>query len=225
MAAGYTVVTTDLRGHGESSASFTSYGDADTAGDIAALLEHLGGPAIVVGNSMAAGAAVITAANRPELVTGLVLIGPFVRNPVSLPALKRLAFRVLMAPAWIAPVWGLYLPALYAGQRPADFGGYRKTVLAAIRRPGYRRSFSRTTRTSHDDAAAALARVSAPTLVVMGEKDPDFADPLAEARWAAAALRGSSVMVPNTGHYPQSQDPRRVGDVVISFLRGTAHHA
>jgi len=59
VAAGYTVVTTDLRGHGDSDISFTSYGDTETAGDIAALLRELEAPAVIVGTSMAAGAAVI----------------------------------------------------------------------------------------------------------------------------------------------------------------------
>jgi pimeloyl-ACP methyl ester carboxylesterase len=52
----------------------------DTAGDIVALVEQLGGPAAVMGNSMDAGAAVLAAADRPELISGLVLVGPFVRN-------------------------------------------------------------------------------------------------------------------------------------------------
>ena len=60
VAAGYTVVTTDLRGHGESDADFGSYGDADTARDVIALVESLHRPAFIIGNSMAAGAAGIT---------------------------------------------------------------------------------------------------------------------------------------------------------------------
>ena len=63
---GYRVVVTDLRGHGDSDATFGSYGDVDTAGDILALVDRLGGPAIVVGNSMGAGAAVVAAAERPD---------------------------------------------------------------------------------------------------------------------------------------------------------------
>lgn len=51
--AGYRVACTDLRGHGDSSTTFTSYGDAETAGDVA-LIEELGGPAVIVGSSMAA---------------------------------------------------------------------------------------------------------------------------------------------------------------------------
>ncbi len=32
--AGYRVASTDLRGHGDSDATFTSYGDVETAGDL-----------------------------------------------------------------------------------------------------------------------------------------------------------------------------------------------
>ena len=74
--AGYRVACTDLRGHGDSDATFTSYGDEETACDITALIGELGGPAAVVGNSMGAGSAVIAAAQQPELVSGLVLAGP-----------------------------------------------------------------------------------------------------------------------------------------------------
>ena len=46
------------------------------------MFEHLGdGPAVIVDNFMAAGAAALLAADRPDLVAGMVLDGPFVRNP------------------------------------------------------------------------------------------------------------------------------------------------
>src|SRR5580658_7738499 len=75
-AAGYRVASTDLRGHGDSDTTFRSYGDAETTGDVLALIEELGGPAVVVGNSMGAGCAVLAAADRPDLVHGIVLVGP-----------------------------------------------------------------------------------------------------------------------------------------------------
>src|SRR3954471_9581927 len=56
-AAGFRVVTMDLRGHGDSDATFRSYDDVAAGGDVLALIEHLGGPAVVIGNSMGAGAA------------------------------------------------------------------------------------------------------------------------------------------------------------------------
>jgi pimeloyl-ACP methyl ester carboxylesterase len=56
-AAGYRVDCTDLRGHGDSDATFASCGDEDSAGDVVALIGELGGPGVIVGNSMAAGSA------------------------------------------------------------------------------------------------------------------------------------------------------------------------
>jgi len=56
-------------------------------------------------------------------------------------------------------------------------------------------------------------------LVVMGEKDPDFPDPKAEAEWIAGTLHGEVVMVPNAGHYPQSQRPDVTTDAVLHFLK------
>lgn len=224
VAAGYRVVTTDLRGHGDSDATFTGYGDVDTAGDVAALVRELGGPAVLLGSSMAAGAAVVVAAEHPGLVSGLVLVGPFVRNPPS-SAAKTLLFRVLMARPWAAAAWKAFLPSLHAGERPADFEEYRAAAVAAIRRPGYARAFSLTTRTDHAPAEAALAAVSAPALVVMGERDPDFPDPRAEADWIGRALGAEVVLVAGAGHYPHAQQPARTGEAVVGFLSRVAPRA
>jgi len=215
--AGYRVACTDLRGHGDSDATFSSYGDEQTADDIAALISELGGPAVIVGNSMAAGSAVLAAAQRPELVTSLVLVGPFVRNPAT-GAGRRVLLRVAMAPLWAAISWKSYLPKLYAGRRPADFAEYRDQVVASLRRPGYARAFSLTTRTSHAAAEARLADVTAPVLVVMGEQDPDFPDPRTEADWIASAFHCQAVMVPEAGHYPQSQRPDITTGAIQRFL-------
>ncbi len=107
---------------------------------------------------MGAGSAVLAAAQRPGLVCGLVLIGPFVRNGKT-SATRRLLLRVAMAPPWAAISWKSYLPKLYA--RPADFGEYRDEVSEPSR-PGHAKAFSATTRASHDLAEARLADVQRP---------------------------------------------------------------
>jgi len=218
-AAGYRVASTDLRGHGDSDTTFSSYGDVETTGDVLALIDELGGPAIVIGNSMGAGCAVLAAAQRPDLVRGIVLVGPFVRNG-EVGAVQRVLLRVAMAPLWAAASWKMYMPKLYAGRRPVDFDEYRSRVAASLHRPGYAKAFSRTTRTDHAPAEARLADVTTPTLVVMGELDPDFPDPGAEARWVGDALHGDVVMVPDAGHYPQSQQPEVTTGAVVRFLAG-----
>src|SRR3981081_2406343 len=220
--AGYRVGGTDLRGDGASGATFASYGDVETAGDVIALIEELKEPAVVVGNSMGAGAAAFAAAQRPELGRGLGLVGPF-RRSLKVGASQRIVLRGAVARPWAALTWKAYLPKLYAGRRPADFDEYRALVVASIRRRGYAKSFSLTTRTDHAPVAALLGQVAAPTLVVMGEQDPDFKDQRAEAEWIAQAMHGEVVMVPQAGHYPQSQRPDITTEAILRFL-GTANH-
>jgi pimeloyl-ACP methyl ester carboxylesterase len=43
-------------------------------------VKHLGGPAVLVGHSIAGGAATIAGAKAPELVTALVELAPFTRK-------------------------------------------------------------------------------------------------------------------------------------------------
>ncbi|MGV8884863.1 MAG: alpha/beta fold hydrolase [Microbacteriaceae bacterium] len=222
--AGYRVVTIDLRGHGDSDATFPSYGGAETATDLIALLEHLAQPAVVVGNSMSAASAVRLAADRPDLVRGIVLIGPFVRDPHP-PAIMQVVMRVAMAPLWVASVWKAYLPSLYAGAVPSDLKDHVSRIARSMRRPGYSRAFSLTTRTSHDHAESSLPRVATPSLVIMGEKDPDFPDPAREAEWLGTALGSSVVMIAEAGHYPQSQQPLLVAAPLLRFLAKVAPHA
>ncbi|MGA7688706.1 MAG: alpha/beta hydrolase [Jiangellales bacterium] len=224
VEAGYRVALTDLRGHGDSDPTFDSYGDLETAGDIVALVETLGGPAVVVGNSMGAGAAVCAAAEHSELINGLVLLGPFVRDGKAGVA-GRTLMRVALAAPWAATTWRTYLPRLYAGSTPHDHDAYLQRVVASLRRPGYARSFSRTTRLSHAPAEARLGQVQAPTLVVMGELDPDFPDPQAEATWIADTVGGRAVIVPDAGHYPQSQQPDLVTDAIQGLLVEVAQGA
>jgi pimeloyl-ACP methyl ester carboxylesterase len=223
-AMGYRVACTDLRGHGDSDATFSSYGDVETSSDIIALIEELGGPAVVLGNSMGAGAAVLVAAARPELVRGLVLVGPFVRDP-KISFVARTLLRVALSPQWAALTWKMYLPKLYAGHKPDDFGEYRDHVVASLRRRTHARAFSLTTRLSHAPVAAELDQVSQPCLVVMGELDPDFPDPAAEAQWIARALHAEVLMVSDAGHYPQSQQPQVTLDAVGHFLAKVHHDA
>ena len=84
-AAGYRVANVDIRGCGESSLGWDSYSRTDIAGDLVALVRHLGGPAVIVGQSISGGAATIAAATAPDLITGLIELAPFTRA-VSYPS-------------------------------------------------------------------------------------------------------------------------------------------
>lgn len=71
--AGFRVAAADMRGHGESSTGdWKSISRTDVAGDLVALIRHLGGPAVLVGHSLSGGAATIAAATASDLVSGIV---------------------------------------------------------------------------------------------------------------------------------------------------------
>jgi pimeloyl-ACP methyl ester carboxylesterase len=224
VEAGHRVATMDLRGHGESDTSFSSYDDVAAGGDVIALIEALGGPAWVLGNSMGAAAAAWAAAEVPQLVSGLVLIGPFVRE-VPVGRVATLAFRLALLRPWGPAMWRMYHARLFPGRKPADLAEHSSRIRAAQSRPGGWKAFVATTRTSHAPVEPRLPGITAPTLVVMGDRDPDFKDPAAEAEVVAARLRGTAVMVPSSGHYPHVEYPEVVNPAVVGFLSREVAHA
>ena len=154
---GFRVAVLDLRGHGDSDATFTAYDDVALASDLLALVDELGGPALLVGNSMGAGAAVIAAADRPDLVSGLALVGPFVRNPPG-GALATLLFRLALTKPWGPSAFLSYYPRWTPGVRPAGYDEHAAAVRENLRRPGHWKAFVATTRTTHAPAEARLPR-------------------------------------------------------------------
>lgn len=227
LTAGCRVATMDLRGHGESSAGFADYSAAAIGGDLVALARHLGGgPVALVGASKAGAAAVWAAAQAPDLVGRLVLIDPFVRAHGG-DRLLRVAMRALLARPWGPSAWTMYFPAFYPGRKPADFAAYRAHLRANLREPGRLEALRAMLLgdTSGAAVAASLARVAAPTLVVMGAKDPDFKDPAGEARWIADRVRGTADLVEGAGHYPHAEFPERTGPVIADFLTAAGHAA
>lgn len=217
VPAGFRVATMDLRGHGDSDATFSSYDDAAAGSDLIALVERLGGPAFFVGNSMGGAAAVWAAAEAPDLAAGLVLIDPSVRE-IPVGAARKLAYRLGLLRPWGPAVWNAYYSRLYPDRPPTDFPAYRARIRESLRRPGRWKAFVATTRTSHAAAEARMKDVRAPALVIMGSRDPDFPDPEAEAGLVAERLNGRVMMVSGAGHYPQAEYPEVVNPAVIGFL-------
>src|SRR5919198_434540 len=87
------------------------------------------GPARLVGQSMAAGAVAWAAAEAPDHVESLVLIGPFVRDvpPTSWlqGALMDGAVNAMLLRPWGAMAWSAYYDSLYPTAKPADMPAYR----------------------------------------------------------------------------------------------------
>lgn len=217
--AGFRVVTMDVRGHGETSAVWPDYSVAGIGADIIAVVQHLdSGPAIIIGTSMAAGAAVWAAAEAPEAIAGLVLIGPFVRDVIPVWQVKLLFIPLFMRP-WGPMVWDKFYPTLYPTRKPDDFPQYLATLGRNLREPGRMKALRSMITASKRAAEERLAHVTAPVVVVMGTRDPDFKDPVAEARVVAAALNGVVQLVDGAGHHPHAEMPDQTAAIVLAFAQ------
>ncbi|WP_433792644.1 alpha/beta fold hydrolase [Actinoplanes sp. CA-252034] len=230
VQAGYRVAVMDLRGHGESSVGWASYTRTAIAGDLIALVKHLGGPAVLIGHSIAGGAVTIAAAKAPELVTALVELAPFTRKQqVKLGDMRVAAYRrgatALMATTILGSTrqWAKYLDAAYPGTKPADWDARLKQITAMLQEPGRMKVLQKMGTISPVDAGEQLGNVTRPTLVVQGSLDPDWVSPQAEGEAIVADLPtglGRLTMIDGAGHYPHVQYPQQTLAVVLPFLAG-----
>lgn len=233
IAAGHRVANADLRGHGESSADWPSYRRSDTADDLIALVEHLGGPAVLVGHSFAGGSATIAAARRPDLVDAVVEISPFTRaQKIDFGALwsnprYRKGTRLLMGAGMLrsVDVWKRYLDHAYPGFRPDGHAARLGALEEDLRREGRMAVVARMGMATPAEAGAHLGDVRCPALIIGGTLDPDWADPAEEARAVAAAMPAGTArvhMIEGAGHYAHAQYPDRVAAEIVRFLDRTA---
>ncbi len=215
--AGYHVVTMDVRGHGESSTTWDDFSVAGVGSDILALIRHLNaGPAVVIGDSMAAGATVWAAAEAPELLAGAILVGPFVRSEPSL--FTSLLFGALFSRPWGPTLWQWYYKTLYPSRKPEDFAEYGRKLRKNLAEPGRLEALQKMLAASKSASEQRLAHVKAPVLVLMGAKDPDFKAPEVEARWVAEKVNAQLHMIEGAGHYPHAEMPEVVAPLVLAFL-------
>src|SRR3954467_7266884 len=200
-AAGFRAASIDVRGHGDSSTSFSDYAASAIGRDLLAVVRALGGPALLVGTSMSAAAAVWAAAQAPELVRGIVLIGPVVRD-LPMTGFQRALIKVAFLRPWGAKAWTAYYRTLYPSHPPDDLADHVTSLQKNLRQKGRLEALRAMMWASKADCEARLAEVRAPALVVMGTLDPDFLDPSAEAKRVADAVRGDLFLVDGAGHYP-----------------------
>jgi pimeloyl-ACP methyl ester carboxylesterase len=234
-AAGYRVANMDIRGCGDSSLGWDGYSRTDIAGDMIALVHHLGGPAVIVGQSISGGAATVAAATAPDLVSGIIELAPFTRKQsmdlVGLLRAKR--FRAGYTHLGMTmftgsmKAWKKYLDLAYP-TKPADWDHELARIETTLSEPGRMKALQAMCQADPGDAGAQLPNVACPVLVIEGTADPDWADPRAEGDKIIADLPaglGELVVLDGVGHYPHAQTPDRVLALARPFLSRTVARA
>jgi len=227
LAAGYRVVTMDLRGQGESSARWPEYTASAVGSDMLALIKHLNaGPALIIGTSVAVAGAIWAAVEAPEWVSGLVLIGGSARPPSRL--WTYTVPRLLLNPLWGRALYAAYFPKLYPSTRPADYELHLGKVKAMLKEPGRLRALRLLFSNTGEDWDTRVSQVRTPVLILMGSRDPDFKQPEQEARLLAERLQAAQVtvrMIEGAGHHPQAEIPEPVAESILAFLMAKEQQA
>lgn len=218
FARDHRVITIAQRGFAPSSENRGEYDNGRLVADAIAVLERLGEKNVsVVGQSMGGWTALGLALERPDLVHAVVLsatVGGIFDDEI-----ERHYERVTARARELAskpPALGAH-PALgrqFTREHPDD--AYLYQLLTSFGSPSPGKVAEGLGHTRFDDAA--LARLRAPVLFVVGEDDEIF--PPAIIRRAAARVRGSHVVtIRGAGHSPYFERPDAWNDVVADFLR------
>jgi pimeloyl-ACP methyl ester carboxylesterase len=205
------------RGHGGSSKPAAGYGYRDLSEDVRRFMDALRLPeAVIVGHSMGSMVAQRFAADHPERVAGLVLMG---------------AFRTIHGNAVIQEFWDAALATL---EDPIDPAFVREFQVSTLARPVppelleivveesllvparvWRAAFRAFLDTP--DFSPELARVTAPALLAWGDRDSYAGSADQEA--LRVAVPGARLLVyRGGGHAFHWEDPGRFANDLVAFL-------
>ena len=211
FAAGHTVVTLDLRGHGESSAPEPGpgvYDVASLADDVLAVARAAGAAApVLAGHSLGALVGLACAA-RPGAIRGLVMIDPAPVTNERVKAFFRESASTVRADedrSWRTD----FLKTMFL---PTDTA-CRDSIVAGFRRPAPPVAAAVMQAMGEFDGAAALRLATVPVLSIGAARPVNAA---ADLRRACPAITiGQTV---GAGHFNQLEVPDQVNAMIEKFL-------
>ena len=215
LSTRYHAYAFDQRGHGDSERPDCCYEIDDLVADVVAFLDALGvDQATVVGHSGGSFTARGVVETHPQRVGRLVLIGSAVTPLKQETRELQEAVHTLEDP----------VPAEFAREFqaaninvPLPEAFFERAVAESLKLPArvWKRALDGLLAV---DDAADLGRITAPTLLIWGERDGFFFRE--EVEELAAAIPGTRLLVyPETGHAVQWERPERVAHDLDAFMR------
>ena len=241
--AGYRAVAPDMRGFGRTSrpSRIEDYALQTLGDDVAALVDALGEPrAHIVGHEWGGTVAAEAALSHPDKVDRLILVNgaPAITLGRAIHHSRRqrlrssyiLFYRIPRLPEWWLTAWhGRAMRLLLADDAfsARDLAAYRDAICrprAAWAGLAYFRSIAHTIKADSDRLRGK--RISAPTLVLWGERDRILRRDL--VRWLDRQFTNPprKILFPDAGHWVIEARPDEVAREVIEFIdqdRAAAH--
>ncbi len=217
MAKDATIYALDLRGLGESSIKFESFGADETGSDIEFFIKHFDLTNVtIVSNSMSAASAIYAATRLPERVEAIVLTGPFIRNKEMGFFLKS-AIGAMFSGPWGPAMFKSFYKGLYPVNQPKDLEEHSDRIKINLNEDGRMSAVRSMFYAGKPESEKSISKLKTKVAVIMGDKDPDFDDPLQEAKEIAALTKGEYRMFENCGHYPYKEDPLLLKKIIIEL--------
>jgi pimeloyl-ACP methyl ester carboxylesterase len=156
-----------------------------------------------------------------DIIKGIILIAPTLRNSSS-QVVSRMLLRTLLRGNWGINVWQRYHKSLYVTNKPTELDEYVRDLTANLGQ-GNRLSVVRQfLRSEKSGCGSRLSEVSAPVLLIFGEKDPSLRSPKHEAKWLkrqfTRALSITTELIEGSGHYPHVEFPDKIYSISKSFI-------
>lgn len=213
------VIAPDLRGYGASSVTPVVSGLDVFAGDVAALLDHLGLKQVVLGG-LSMGGQIVMEFYRlfPERVRGLILADTFPRAETPEGKLARAAMADRLLAEGMAPYAAEVLDKMVAPHNVTAMPDVAAHVLRMMSGTSPRGAAAALrARAERPDYCALLSEVSVPALVVVGADDEYT--PVADAEYMHARLPHSTLaVIDGAAHMPNLERPAEFNDALRRFL-------
>ncbi|MEV5383654.1 alpha/beta hydrolase [Streptomyces sp. NPDC052721] len=209
---GIECVTLNLPGCGDRSAADGPYDYDRFADEVGAVVDVVGKPFVIVGQSMGAAVAELVAADRPDRARGLTLLTPVPLAGTRLPDDVIEQFRSLGGDGdGQRAVRG----RLSAALPQAEFD--RLVATGQSLNPEVVRDFADCWNTGHP-AGGQPSRFAGPVLIIRGEEDGFVTEDLINAAVAPQFTEVRAVQVAEAGHWPHIEQPTEVAAHLDRFL-------
>lgn len=220
QGSGWRVVTPDLRGYGRTTVVPGTTRFETFAGDLAALLDHLGIGAVVVGGlSMGGQIAMEFCRLYPERVRGLLLAATFPQAETESGKRSRAAMADRLRKEGMRPYAAEVLPKMLAPRSIAALPGVAAHVTTMMERTDPAGAGAALLgRAERPDYEEVLAGLTIPALVVVGDEDAFTTKEDAERMHRL--LQGSELLMPEgVGHMPNLESPATFNQALLRLLK------
>jgi 3-oxoadipate enol-lactonase len=220
LSSGHHILSYDKRGHGLSDTLPGPYALDDHVGDVLGLAELCGFTRFALcGISIGGMIAMRFAALYPDKLASLLLCDTGAAIGTAAAWNDRIATVRKGGMAAIADaVMDRWVSPGYRQRRPAAFAGWR-TMLERCSPEGYVASCATVRDT---DLSADLPKISAPTLVIVG--DSDVSTPLPLAQHLADTIPDAELrQVAGAGHVPAIEQPEALATLIRDHLNEVVH--